>query len=87
MPRLLVIILFFLAAYYLLSKYVFPFLLRHFVRKTQERFTQQFRQQEPTQSRRKEGEVKVKYVPPEATTAQYNPESTEDVDFEEIKDK
>lgn len=87
MPRLLVIIFIFLLAYYLLSKYAFPYLVRRFIRKTQDRFTQQFTQQEPTQSRRKEGEVEVKYVPPEATTTQYNPDSTEDVDFEEIKDK
>lgn len=87
MPRLLVIILFFLAAYYLLSKYVFPYLVRLFIRKTQERFTQQFRQHPPPQNRRKEGEVEIKYVPPEAVTPQYNPDTTEDVDFEEIKDK
>ncbi|HZK06990.1 MAG TPA: hypothetical protein VFC92_02215 [Bacteroidales bacterium] len=87
MPRLLIIILFFILAYYLLSKYVFPYLVRRFVRKTQDRFTQQFRQKEPPQSRRKEGEVEVKYVPPEAVTPQFNPDSTEDVDFEEIKDE
>jgi hypothetical protein len=87
MPRLLVIIFFFLAAYYLLSKYVFPYLVRLFIRKTQERFTQQFRQQAPPQNHRKEGEVEIKYVPPEAVTPQYNPDTTEDVDFEEIKDK
>lgn len=62
-------------------------LVGRFIRKAQDRFTQQFTQQDPTHSRRKEGEVEVKYVPPEATTTQYNPDSTEDVDFEEIKDK
>jgi hypothetical protein len=73
-------------AYYLLSKYVFPYLVRRFIRKTQERFSQQFAQQQPPKQNRKEGEVEVKYVPPEAVTPQYNPDTTEEVDFEEIKE-
>jgi len=35
---------------------------------------------------KQEGEVKVDYVPPEAKKSGFNPDSVEDVDFEEIKE-
>ncbi|MFP4469395.1 MAG: DUF4834 domain-containing protein [Bacteroidota bacterium] len=83
--KLLLFILSFVVVYYLLSKYIFPYLLRYFIRKTQERFGQ-FQNQQKPEDRRKEGEVKVDYVPPESKKSKFNPESTEDVDYEEIKE-
>nr|NQU90887.1 hypothetical protein [Bacteroidota bacterium] len=84
--KLLLFIALFVLIYYLLSKYIFPYLIQRFIRKAQEKF-QQFGQQNHPVDNRKEGEVKVDYVPPEAKKSGFNAESAEDVDFEEIKDK
>lgn len=81
--KLLIFILSFIVVYYLLSKYIFPYLIRRFIRKTQERY---FNQDRPQENQRKEGEVNVDYVPPEAKKRKFNPEDTEDVDYEEIKE-
>jgi hypothetical protein len=83
--KLFIAIVFFIASYYLISKYLFPYLLNRFIRKTQERF-QNFQQGNNPVEQKKEGEVKVDYVPPKAKTNEFNPDSAEDVDFEEIKD-
>jgi hypothetical protein len=80
--RFLLILLLFIALYYMLSKYVFPYLLQRFIRKAQQRFNES--QKEAT---RPEGDVNVDYVPPKAGKNKYNPDSIEDVDFEEVKEK
>ncbi len=84
--RLLFFILSFIVVYYLLTKYIFPYIIRRVVRKAQEQFGQ-FGQDRQDKDQRKEGEVKVDYVPPEAKKSKFNPESTEDVDYEEIKEE
>ena len=84
--KLLVFIAIFILSYYIISKYLFPYLVRRFIKKTQEKFGN-FRQYEEKEEIKKEGEVSVKYVPPESTKNKYNPDESEDVDFEEIKDK
>jgi len=83
--KLLIAILLFITFYYLVSKYLFPYLLNRFIRKAQERF-QNFQHGEEATEQRKEGEVKVDYVPPETKKNEFNPDQAEDVDFEEIKD-
>jgi len=84
--KLLIFIAIFVAAYYFVSKYLFPWLVKRFIKKAQESFGN-FQQGSPAQKIKKEGEVSVKYVPPEAEKSKFNPETSEDVDFEEIKDK
>lgn len=79
--RLLVIILVFFYAFYLLSKYVFPYLLKRYIQKAQRQYNEKY------ETKRPEGDVSVNYVPPKAGTNKYNPETIEDVDFEEIKEK
>lgn len=84
--RLLIFIAIIISAYYIITKYLFPYLVKYFIRKTQENFGN-FQQNRPKEEIKKEGEVSVKYVPPETSKSKFNPEATEDVDFEEIKDK
>jgi len=83
--KFLITLLFFISLYYLVSKYLFPYLLTRFIRKTRERF-QNFQQGNNPVEEKQEGEVKVDYVPPEAKKSGFNPDSVEDVDFEEIKE-
>lgn len=84
--KLLLYIIIFIVAYYYITKYLFPFLVRIFIKKAQEKFSG-FQQNQPREEIKKEGEVSVKYVPPEAKKSKFNPDTTEDVDFEEIKEK
>jgi hypothetical protein len=86
MPRLFLIIIIFIASYYLISRYLFPYLVRSFVKKAQEKFSG-YGQEQKKEEMKKEGEVSVKYVPPETSQQKFNPDTTEDVDFEEVKDK
>jgi hypothetical protein len=83
--KLLIAIIFFITFYYLISKYLLPYLLNRFIKKAQERF-QNYQQGNNPVEQKREGEVKVEYVPPEANKSEFNPDSAEDVDFEEVKD-
>ena len=83
--KLLITIVIFIFFYYLITKYVFPYFLNRFIRKTQEKF-QQYQQGDNPMEHRKEGEVKVDYVPPETKKSEFNPDSVEDVDFEEVNE-
>lgn len=47
----------------------------------------QKQQSERYQKTQNEGDVNVKWTPPGATKSKFQPDSVEDVDFEEIKDK
>ncbi len=99
--KLLFFIAIFILSYYLISKYLLPYIVKRFIRKAQEQFGNYGQQQQPQGEQggqgqgqqqpqgeiKKEGEVSVKYVPPEARKAHFEPENSEDVDFEEIKDK
>lgn len=85
--KLLLFIAIFILSYYLISKYLFPFIVRLFIRKAQERFGNFGQQQQPQEKMKREGEVSVKYVPPEAKKTHFEPGDSEDVDFEEINDK
>jgi len=84
--KLLQIILLIVLLYYLLTKYVFPYLLSRLIRKVQQNF-QNFEHPNNQPSQRKEGEIKVDYVPPAAKKTEFNPTDAEDIDFVEIKDK
>ena len=84
--RLLIFIIIFIGLYYFISKYLFPYLVKRFIRKTQERFGNFGQQQPPKPEQKKEGEVSVKYVPPESKKHKFDPEDSEDVDYEEIKE-
>lgn len=83
--RLLIIILTFVFLYYVATKYVFPYLLRRFIKNVQEKF-QQFQHENSPGEQKEEGETKVDYVPPEANRSKFNPNTIEDIDFEEIND-
>jgi hypothetical protein len=84
--KLLVFIAFFIVSYYIISKYLFPYLVKRFIQKAQSQFGN-FGPQQPREEIKKEGEVSVKYVPPDAKKTQFDPGESEDVDFEEIKNK
>lgn len=84
--KLLQIILLIVLLYYLLTKYVFPYLLSRLIRKAQQNF-QNFQHPNNQPPQRKEGEIKVDYVPPTAKKTEFNPTDAEDIDFVEIKDK
>ncbi|OQX78324.1 MAG: hypothetical protein B6D64_06945 [Bacteroidetes bacterium 4484_276] len=84
--KFLITIIIFIFFYYLITKYVFPYLLNRFIRKAQEKFQQHQPGNNPI-DQRKEGEVKVDYVPPESDKSEFNPDMAEDVDFEEVKEK
>jgi len=84
--KLLQIILLIVLVYYLLTKYVFPFLLTRLIRKVQNNF-QQFEHPNNQPPQRREGEIKVDYVPPSAKKSEFNPSDVEDIDFVEIKEK
>lgn len=86
--RLLLIVFILIVFYYLFTKYIFPFLLRLFIRKAAEHF-QQFSQpgySPPSSVKEKEGDVTVKYVPPVARKKGFDAGTAEDVNFEEISD-
>jgi len=84
--KLFEIIILFILLYYLLSKYFFPYLLRKFVQKAQDQFSQ-FQQQNNPPPKRREGEINVDYVPRDAKQNKGYDQHAEDVDFEEIKEK
>jgi len=84
--KLFEIIILFILLYYLLSKYFFPYLLRKFVEKAQEHFSQ-FQQGNPQPTKRPEGEINVDYVPQGSKEQKGYAQHAEDVDFEEIKEK
>ncbi len=83
--KLLIVIIVLFSLFYMISKYLFPFLLNRFIRKTQEKF-QQYQQDSTPVDHKTEGEVNVDYVPPESKKSEFNPDSAEDVDFEEVKE-
>ncbi len=83
--KLLTFIFIFIFAYYVITKYIFPLLVRVFIRKAKEKFSN-FQQYSEPEEIKNEGEVSVKYVPPEAKKSKFNPDDTTDVDYEEIKE-
>lgn len=84
--KLFEIIILFVLLYYLMSKYLFPYMLRKFVQKAKEQFNQYHQANQP-QPQRREGEIKVDYVPRDAKEKKGYDQHAEDVDFEEIKEK
>ena len=75
---------FFLISYILriLGRYIFPILLKRYIKKKQSQFNQQFNQQDSTLE--KEGEVSVKTKPKKSKTD--TDDMGEYVDFEEVDD-
>jgi hypothetical protein len=79
--KLLITLLILIALYYYFSRYIAPYLLKLFIKKAQKKYSANFNTNQP------EGEIKVDYVPPDSKKEKYRPDSIEDVDYEEIKDK
>ncbi len=84
MFKVLWIILLIYLFFRLLTRTLFPFLARNYVKKAQEKFYQQNPNISPEEAKRKEGEVNIKTKPtPKATQK----EALGDyVDFEEVED-
>lgn len=79
--RFLLFLLLFILLYHLLARYLFPYLVKKMIKKAQKQQSDRY------QKTHKEGDVNVKWSPPGATKSKFQPDSVEDVDFEEIKDK
>jgi hypothetical protein len=79
--KLITTILILILIYYYFSRYIAPFLIRKIIKKAQKKYGADFKTNRP------EGEINVDYVPPESKKQKYTPDSVEDVDFEEVKDK
>lgn len=79
--RFLLILLLFILLYQLLVRYLFPYLVKKMIKKAQKQQSDRFNKN------RNEGDVNIKWTPPGATKSKFQPDSVEDVDFEEIKDK
>lgn len=82
------IILILIALYYLFYlgfRYVFPWLLKRYIRKTQEKFYGKSSQQGKSKKQKKEGEVNIDYVP-EDEKKKKDSDLGEYVDYEEIED-
>ena len=73
---------FFLISYILriLGRYIFPILLKRYIKKKQSQFNQQFNQQDSTLE--KEGEVSIKTKPKKSKTDMKD--MGEYIDFEEV---
>jgi len=82
MFKVLWIILLIYLFFRLLTRTLFPFLARNYVKKAQEKFYQQNPNINPEEAKRQEGEVKVKSRP-QKTTAKKD-ELGDYVDFEEV---
>lgn len=79
--RFLFILVLFILAFQLISRYLFPIILKRYIQKIAKQQGQNY------QARRPEGEVTVNYKPTDSNRNKFNPEVIEDVDYEEIKEK
>lgn len=82
------IILILIALYYLFYlgfRYVFPWLLKRYIRKTQEKFYGNRTQQSRNNKSKKEGEVNIDYMPDNGKKKKSS-DLGEYVDYEEIED-
>ena len=79
--RFLGILLLFVLAFQLISRYLFPFLLKTFIKKAAKH------QGSAHHSARPEGGVTVNYNPTDTNSTKFNPKTVEDVEYEEIKEK
>jgi len=81
--RLIFILIIVYMVYRLLVRYIIPFLLKAFIKKSQDRFYQQnpdLRKNHP----KKEGEVSVDYVPEKRNT-KAGIDEDDYIDYEEVK--
>jgi hypothetical protein len=69
----------------LIWRYVVPFLLKRYLRKIQQRFSQ-FSEGYQTHEQKREGEINIDSVPDETKKESRPVSEDEYVDFEEIKD-
>ena len=66
----------------LLVRFVFPFLVRYFVKKSQDKFYEQ----NPNIRKKKEGEINIDYIPDKnKKEKKCKPDEGEYVDYEELK--
>lgn len=78
MLRLILWIIIIYILFRLLVRYVFPFLVRYFVKKSQDKFYEE----NPNIRRKKEGEVSIDYVPEK--DKKKKDDEGEYVDYEEV---
>lgn len=69
---------------------IFPWLLRKFARKMQEKAFEQFQQRHSTgdshgRPRKPDGQIHIDYIPPQPKNSEGTKKAGEFVDFEEIK--
>ncbi|MEI6695977.1 MAG: DUF4834 domain-containing protein [Bacteroidota bacterium] len=76
-----IIILYF--SFQIIGKFIFPYLLKYFLKRVQQKFTQQ---DPPIDKNRKEGETNVEFVP-ETKKNKTSDNIGEYVDYEEIEPK
>lgn len=81
--RLLLVILIVYIVYTLFIRVIIPSVMRKYVNDFQKQFTAENRRAQEQQSKKKEGEVSIRYVNKDKTTK--NPDDGEYVDYEEIK--
>jgi len=84
MFKVLWIILLIYLFFRLLTRTLFPFLARNYVKKAQEKFYQQNPHINPEEAKKREGEVKIKSKP--KTQSKSKEELGDYVDFEEIEE-
>jgi len=82
MFKVLWIILLIYLLFRLLTRTLFPFLARNYVKKAQEKFYQQNPDIDPEEAKKREGEVKIKSRP--QTSSHKKDELGDYVDFEEV---
>lgn len=79
---LLFYILIFAYLFYLASRYLFPYLLKRYLRKVHQQYADK---QSQNHKHKEEGEVSVNFIPPESQNNKFKPEDAQEVEFEEIK--
>ena len=82
--RLILIVLFVYYGFSLIIRYVLPMLMRKYVNDFQKQFTRENQRSQEEMSRKKEGEVSIKFVDTDKEKRKH-PDDGEYVDYEEIK--
>jgi len=80
MLRFLLWLIVFYILYRILVRYVFPFLVRYFVKSSQEKFYRE----NPNIKKKKEGDVSIDYMPGKDKKSNKENELGEYVDYEEL---
>ncbi len=79
--RFLLYLLLFIVVFQMISRYLFPFIVKRYIQKIAKQQGQNY------QAPRPEGEVTVNYKSSVGNQSKFKPDEIEDVDYEEIKEK